>query len=49
MFLNKERAIPTAEFSSGSREQADSEIASFTRNSLVSETKYSCLFYLEEN
>jgi len=37
MFLNRERAIPTAEVSSVSKEQADSEMVYFTTNSLVSE------------
>lgn len=38
MFLNKERAIPVVEVPSVSREQADSEIVSSSRGSLVSET-----------
>jgi len=37
LFLNRGRVIPTAQAPSVSREKPESKVASFSRNSLVSE------------
>jgi len=47
-FLNRERAIPTAEVFSVSREQADSEILSSSRNSLMAETTVQLPFLISD-